>query len=181
MQLYPDQAGSATGGCSMSDSVLNTSKDGGSTTSLNSLSQSSTTQTTKMFLLIFIVVLFDCLIGWLVFFFVVVFPGGISIVSVCACCLLSCHRHDWEESPFTFYTPCHLLSTKKRWNSQFSSLNYSSYLTFLSDRIASPFNFFFKCEKLFNWGWWKLKTFCAFHHKNSCMILAASFSSALQF
>jgi len=61
----------------MSDSVLNTSKDGGSTTSLNSLSQSSTTLTTKMFLLIFIVVLFDCLIGWLVLlllFFQVGFP-----------------------------------------------------------------------------------------------------------
>lgn len=79
MQLYPDQAGSATGGCSMSDSVLNTSKDGGSTTSLNSLSQSSTTLTTKMFLLIFIVVLFDCLIGWLVFLLLLFFQVGFPL------------------------------------------------------------------------------------------------------
>lgn len=179
MQLYPDQAGSATGGCSMSDSVLNTSKDGGSTTSLNSLSQSSTTLTTKMFLLIFIVVLFDCLIGWLVFFLLLFFQVGFPLFQFVP--IASSPAIVTTESPFTFYTPCHLLSTKKRWNSQFPSLNYSSYLTFLSDRIASPFNFFFKCEKLFNWGWWKLKTFCAFHHKNSCMILAASFSSALQF
>lgn len=50
---------------------------------------------------------FVWLLIWLIAFVaVVVVSDGISSVSVCANCLLSCHGHHWEESGSTFYTPC---------------------------------------------------------------------------
>lgn len=70
---------------------------------------------------------FSCCFVWLLIWLVVfvalvvfvVVSDGISSVSVCAYCLLSC-MVTIEKSGSTFYTPCP--SIKKRWNSQFSKL-----------------------------------------------------------